>query len=435
MGIPLDLYTNEHCTVLEAKKYSKLEPIDDYSKQRLYDWLLLASANSNRIVTSNDYISNHDLLNDPTNDFHHGNSKIDPRESLVIQHLNYRTSRFKQCNNLTTLVYDTEWLQPVHIITNDNSNNNNNIIIRSIDLIGDIKQLYKLVSPIIDIYGWVQKCNSQLFITLILQNNTLIIMSYDLLNFQLLQDNCSYFNITSNIGNQITKVFIEFLPNYLPIVTDNKFVIYNFNQDYFHLLEIPHELINSKYDYFINFPQLLISNDNNCIWQISNILETNHCDIKKFDLAPILRDGETLDKMLITDLHRFTTETNQRIITINTIISEYIDFKVILTKNSKSTMTLHSNDLKKMILIEKNLYSLSLSILNWFQHTEQYVLDSYNDLQSNLLSSAEQLPISNNTNNTNNARDIHYAHYNDEYNTITLYHSNPMIIDTFVIMP
>ncbi|SMN21517.1 hypothetical protein, no similarity [Maudiozyma saulgeensis] len=425
MGIPLDLYTSEQFTVLEHEKYSKLKPIDDYARQKLYDWLLLASSNTNRIVTSNDYISNNQDLSNNYNETY----KIEPKQNLIIPNLNCKNLRFKQCNNSTTLIYDLEWLQPIKIVTMDN---NNNTLIHSIDLINDIKQSFKLLSPIIDLYGWVQRSNSQLFITLILKDNSIIIMSYNLINFKLINENCTSFNISKNIGNSIYKIFIEFLPNYLPIVTDKNFIIYNLNQDCFHSLEIPIELINEKFNYFINFPQLLISNNNNCIWQINNILDLNHYDIRKFDLSSILRDGETLDKMLITDLHRFTTETNQRIITINTIIEEYIDFKVILTKNSKSTITLYSNDLKKLILIEKNLYSLSLSILNWFQHTEQYVLDSYNDLQSNLLSStSEQLPTNN---NSNNARDIHHAHYNPDDNTITLYHSNPMIIDTFVIM-
>ncbi|KAG0669796.1 hypothetical protein C6P45_003316 [Maudiozyma exigua] len=408
MGIPIELYTSntlQYINNVNNINIPPIQPLNDDIRQKIYDKMLCS--NSNQIFVNN----NTDIQM---------NCKIELIKSLKLCNRRNENLKFQTCNNGNcTIIYDMDWIKPISIIINN--------VIKKIDLINDIKNLFDLKFGIIDIQSYIPKHTTELNFSIILQNNTIIVMNYNMITGNTIENECFTFSLPHRVTNteKIIKIFLEFLPFYLILITNQQVLIYDtLNHTLLSLDIIPKELLNKKYDYFINFPQLLITNNRNRFWKIDNFLEVPQLEIKKFNLKPILRDNESVVKVLITDLSYFTMETNQRIITVNTVITEYIDFKILLVKNCKDTIILYSNDMKQIILIERNLYSLSLSLLNWSIQCNKYILVSYNDLQNNLLS---------NNNELTSSRHIHHAFFDSYHNMVTVFHSYNIIADTFTI--
>lgn len=408
MGIPLQLYT-ENGDLFDVESDSRVKIVDDSTRQNLNSWFSLSASKLRPFSTT-------------TNSNYTNNCKLELLNSNSIQKLDLSTTIFKNCNdNHSTLIYDTNWLSPLFYINNENNTFN------EIDLINDIKSIFQSIARVIDIDGIISNDN-ELTLLITLSNNSIILITYDLITFNPILNLSQLIILPKKekkiVGNKIIKILKNFAPNFLLIITNENLLCFNTISNCFYKLNLTKNLLNENYQYSINFPNLFISNNIDTIYKIDNFLD-KFLEIIKFDLTSILKDHEFLQRLIpnlnVTNSQFILVETNQRILSINSLISQYIDFKNILNKNSKFTLILHSNDMNKLILIEKNLYSLSLSLLNWLQQTDQYVLSSYNDLQNGLL------------NLSNGNKIIHNAQYDEKNNTITIYHSNPIKFETFSI--
>lgn len=417
MGIPIEVFAEENWYSLHSGPTAPVVVLDDYCRQRLYDWFLLSSQLDRAIAG-------------PLNPDAYGNvnnTAFGVPDQCRLQLLESRrvggtdisgprgdTLRFKQLNTYATLMYDMSWQQPMRIWQHE--------CMRYVHMIDDIKDMYNLTSAITDVDANIQECDSRMIVTVKMEHNCICLMTYDLGTLKPCVDDCHWIAVPRNVGRVVSTVFSQHLPHYLLLTTERGLFCYSVRKECWYDLQLPRELCNRNYSYTIHFPQLLVSNRADCVWKVDNFLDKTS-QVSMFDLTPILQDDELIEHILSEDLSQFTLETNRRLLSIGSLTTDYIDFRTLITKNSKATLAMHSMDMRRLILIERNLYSLSLSVLSRLDEANQYALAGYSDLQQSQLNRAR----------ASTQRTIHHAQYNEHTSTVTLYHSCPVVMDTFAI--
>lgn len=229
-------------------------------------------------------------------------------------------------------------------------------------------------------------------------NSNIQLMNYYLVNLR----KYNYENMA------IIKMWPFLLPKFLLLFDAiNGILITDITSNITYRVPLPAELQDFQTTNFsdwkiqLSFPELAISKGNK-IWNANDLLIFN--DFMEFDITPLLKNQECIENIIIPQATDFLlVETNQRMISLylNDLNPTSLQFSNIFQKTAEMTRNFISRNGQTILVIEKNMYSLSLSIYTYNDFSKQWLYLGYNDLISEL--------------NTYQIKDAHF-HENDSIN-------------------
>ncbi|GMM55875.1 hypothetical protein DAKH74_024910 [Maudiozyma humilis] len=266
--------------------------------------------------------------------------------------------------------------------------------------------------------------NQLIQVVLTLEHACVALLTYESATLDVCSESCYWLPLPRGAGTRITGVHTLHLPYYLLVSTDRGLFCYSLGRSTWYDLGLPPGLCNRNFSYSMRGTQLLVSNGVDCIWHVEDVLATE-MEVELYDFTSIFRSEEMLERVVSVQFQSFVVETNQRFMEVRAHAGDYIDFLQILMKPSKHTIAMAAPDMTRVSLIDRSQYALSLSVyIRQFNHA-QTKLVAYVDLQRDSLNPS-RAPI---------RRQIHHAQYNDAEGTVTIFHSAPLVIDTFKITP